>query len=104
MDEDWLKERGWTKESLKRKLDALKRQMESDDDSPESKMRRRQYEEMLKRIYLESEGNRREGSGKRKRPEIETIGGRNQPVPPEYREIYEAFNRSTSKRKAPSSK
>ena len=101
VDEELLKELGWTQEDMRRFSERLKQQLQTPDteDSPESIARRRQFEEMLRNLNLQTKETHRHESGADNRL-IDDINSRRLPVPAEYRELYEAFTRSMSKKSA----
>lgn len=94
-----LDELGWTNKDVQRFADRLQRQLQGADKSetPESIARRRQFEEMLKGLDLQNTGTVRRGSEAPQRA-AEGIGPRRIPIPAEYRDAYEAYRRSLSKR------
>jgi len=98
VDQKLLDELGWTEDQLKRFAERLKKSLSrpGDDNSPEAIARRRQFEETLKSLNLESRGTTRSGESIKKRA-AEEFGPRRSPPPAEYREYYEAFTRSLSK-------
>ena len=106
VDAELLKELGWTKNDMKRFVDRLQDQLKTpaaDDNSRDSKARKRQFEEMLKNLNLGTKGSRRVDSRKGKR----STGGaavRRLPVAAEYREAFEIYTKSQSKRTKKSGK
>lgn len=78
----------------------LKKQMESRDldQSPESQARQQQFEEMLKNMSIQKGGKTRKETSDRT-IRIKGFGNRKIPVPPQYREAYEAYSREVSKKK-----
>ena len=97
VDEQLLKELGWTEDELKKFVDRIGRQMNDTHQSPESEARRRQFEWMLKTLDVASPESRREGSTARDRSS-EGIESRRIPVPAEYRESWEAYTRDLARR------
>ncbi len=99
VDDDLLKELGWTPDDLRKFSDRLQRQLQkkNSEQTPESLARRRQFEEMLKGLDLKSTGSKRRSTVTKKQS-IDGIGSRRLPVPAEYREAYEAYTKSLSKR------
>jgi collagen type III alpha len=102
VDEDLLKELGWSKADLERFTKQLEERLKDtgEDNSPEAVARRLQFEETLKSMRLDSETTRRQGSTGSART-IRKFDTRDSTVPPEYREQWEAYTRSLSKRKPP---
>ncbi|MCA9017913.1 MAG: hypothetical protein KDA77_21490, partial [Planctomycetaceae bacterium] len=101
VDRDLLKELGWTKEEMQKFSERLQKQLQTPDSdqlSPESLARKRQFEEMLKSLKPASRAAQRERSSTRKQTN-ESLGPRRLPVPEEYREAYEAFTRGLSEKK-----
>ncbi len=99
VDQKLLDRLGWTKEDMQRFADRLRRQLDDpgDDRSAGAVARRRQFEEMLKSLDLQSTQSRRNAKTAGRRPS-EGIDVPDLPVPAEYREAYEAFTKSLSKR------
>lgn len=103
VDQELLKELGWTKEEMQKFSERLQKQLQtpdSDQRSPESLARKRQFEEMLKSLKPASRAAQRERTSTRKQTN-ESLGPRRLPVPEEYREAYEAFTRGLAEKKAP---
>ncbi|RMG34102.1 MAG: hypothetical protein D6725_14835 [Planctomycetota bacterium] len=101
IDRRLLDRLGWTERDLRRFLDRMSRSAAAqDDDSPEAEARRRQFEEMLKRVRLEGAERQRRDTRVDK-TQIGTVTTRRVPVPPEYRELYEAYTRRLAKRRRP---
>lgn len=101
VDQELLDELGWTEEQMKKFLERMQQNLEDkpDDDSPQSKARRRQFEEMLRNLNLTEKTQRRDDTNKDKQTG-EGIGPVRRPPPPEYREAYESFTKGLSKKKA----
>lgn len=101
VDQELLEELGWTETDLRRFAERLQRQLgdRGEDVSPHSLARRRQFEEMLKSLGVQSKTARRSGTDAPTRP-TEGIGPRRMPVPAEVRELYEAYTKALSKRTA----
>ncbi|MFH1303201.1 MAG: hypothetical protein ABIK07_19225, partial [Planctomycetota bacterium] len=101
VDQELLNELGWTKEEMKQFSERLQKQLQIPDtnqQTPESLARKRQFEEMLKSLKPASSAARRERTSTRKQTN-ESLGPRRLPVPEEYREAYEAFTRGLAKKK-----
>lgn len=102
VDQELLKELGWSKEEMQKFSERLQKQLqipENDQLSPESLARKRQFEEMLKSLKPASRAKQRERTSTRKQTN-ESLGPRRLPVPEEYREAYEAFTRGLSEKPA----
>ena len=97
MDEDLLRELGWTEDQLGRFADRLESQLAADPPAdPREAARQRQFEETLKAL-----GRRRRADNLRTGADIEGadpggVGPRDLPVPPEYESLYRAFRRSVA--------
>ncbi len=79
-------------------LDAFLKQLDqrlnnaSDANSPESQSRQRQFDELLKGIDLESEGQFKSG-GDHERKATESTGSNRRPAPNKYRQASEEYNK-----------
>lgn len=98
VDDELLRELGWTKGDLERFTERLRDQLyeEPGELTPESAARQRQFEETLRSFEIDAPGTRRADTYDRK----QSRGGaavRRIPVPAQYRERFEAFTRSVSK-------
>ncbi|MGH7201581.1 MAG: hypothetical protein ACREJB_13305 [Planctomycetaceae bacterium] len=100
-DQELLEQLGWNQDDLRKFTDRLRRELSRPDapQDPQAEARQRQFEEMLKSLNLGSTGTQRRGGSDRDRPS-EGIGPRDLRVPPEYKELYEAFTRGMSRRNA----
>lgn len=101
VDQDLLKELGWTKEEMKQFSDRLQKQLQMQDQNqqtPESLARQRQFEEMLKSLKPASQAARRNRTSTRDQ-NSDSLGPRRLPIPEEYREAYEAFTRGLADQK-----
>ncbi len=98
VDRKLLEELGWTEQDVRRFVERIREQLRASEhaQTPEELARKRQFEEMLRQLSLRTRGAQRRDAGVRKR-QIENIQSRRAPVPPEYRELYEAFTRSLSR-------
>lgn len=102
VDQELLDELGWNEEQMKKFVERMQQQLEAkpeDDDSPQAKARRRQFEEMLKNLDLTEKTQRRDDTNKDKQTG-DGIGPVRRPPPPEYRESFESYTKSLSKKKA----
>src|SRR5690606_32664672 len=83
VDEDLLKELGWTKDQLERFTKRLENRLKDpgDDQSPESIARRRQFEAMLESLNLNSDTVSRKGRTD-KASRVGEIDAQRAPVPP----------------------
>jgi collagen type III alpha len=104
VDEKLLKELGWTKDEVRRFVERMRRQSKADQgNSPADEARRLQYEETLRSLELKKSAVKRSGSGLQKVGGVEMESRRSTP-PAEYRELYEAFNRSVNGSQTPRDK
>lgn len=99
-DDELMKEMGWKDiHDVERFAKFLEDNLNSqaDDNSPAAQARRLQFEELLRNLRIGSQPARRDGghSVERRR---EAIGNRVLPIPPEYREQYEAYTKRLSTR------
>lgn len=102
VNQELLKELGWTKEEMQQFSERLQKQLQTPEQelqSPESLARKRQFEEMLKSLKPAKRAAQRERTSTRKQ-NTDSIGPRRLPVPEEYREAYEAFTRGLAEKKA----
>lgn len=101
VDQELLDELGWNEEQMKKFVERMQQQLEAkpDDDSPQTKARQRQFEEMLKNLNLTEKTQRRYDTNKDKQTG-DGIGPVRRPPPPEYRESFESYTKSLSKKKA----
>ena len=100
VDKELLDELGWTEDQLKKFSERMQRQMNQPDanKTEEAQARRRQFEETLKSLKLNSTSARRNDSVTNKR-EINGVGPRRVPVSSEYKNAYKNFTQELSKRK-----
>ncbi|HLQ43375.1 MAG TPA: hypothetical protein VK137_01490, partial [Planctomycetaceae bacterium] len=101
VDQELLDELGWTPEQMKKFVDRMQQQVEDkgDDRSPAAQARRRQFEEMLRNLDVTSKSQRRNDTNKDKQ-HGEGIVPVRRPPPAEYRELWEAYTKSMSKKQA----
>ena len=102
VDQELLDELGWTPEQMKKFVERMQKEIEDkpDDNSPQAKARQRQFDEMLKNLNLTSKTQRRDDTNKEKQTG-EGIGPVRRPPPAEYRQMFEGYTKSVSKKKAP---
>ncbi|RLT08228.1 MAG: hypothetical protein DWI21_08380 [Planctomycetota bacterium] len=101
VDQELLDELGWNEEQMKKFVERMQQQLEvkTDDDSPQAKAKQRQFEEMLKNLNLTEKTQRRDDTNKDKQTG-DGIGPVRRPPPPEYRESFESYTKSLSKKKS----
>jgi collagen type III alpha len=100
VDKKLLKELGWTEKDMAKFAERLKKQIanRNQEESPENQAKRQQFEEMLKNMRLQKiNKTRKEKPGRVLRDT--GFGGRKIPLPPQYREAYEAYSKEVSKGK-----
>ncbi len=98
VDQEFLKDLGWTENDLKRFVDRLDQQSKAGNDTPAEQARRRQFEEMLKSLDLRSGGGTKQDTHKAKRS-TNDFGDKQVPVPLEYRDAYKKYADKLSKQK-----
>lgn len=103
VDQEFLKQLGWTESDLKRFVDRIDQQSKAGNDTPAEQVRRRQFEEMLKSLDLRSSGGTREDVTKKKRS-TRDFADKQVPVPLEYRDAYKKYAERLSKQKKPDAK
>lgn len=103
VDQEFLKQLGWTESDLQRFVDRLDQQSKASGDTPAEQVRRRQFEEMLKSLDLRSSGGTREDVTKKKRSTSD-FADKQVPVPLEYRDAYKKYADKLSKQKKPDAK
>ncbi|MBT6157312.1 MAG: hypothetical protein HOL01_14310 [Planctomycetaceae bacterium] len=94
-DQKLLDEFGWTKDDLRRYLERMKRTVKrpGEDESPKSAAQKQQLQEFLKGYKLrQGRSDRDQSSG--------GVAPRRKPVPAEFREAYDAYTRSLSRKAA----
>ena len=99
VDEELLKELGWSEEKMKQFAKRMRKQLNKvgKADDIASKAREQQFIEMLKTLDTTKGAESRKG----KNENIKNLKGysdRRLPIPAEYREAYEAYTRSLSKK------
>jgi hypothetical protein len=105
VDDKLLKDLGWTKDEVRRFVDRMRRQMQSEQgsNSPADETRRLQLLETLKSLDLRQGPKARSGRGLQKVGGVEFESRRSTP-PAEYKEQYDAFTRSVGQPTAPREK
>jgi collagen type III alpha len=97
VDESLLKELGWTKDEVRRFVERMRRQAQSEQggNTPADEARRLQWEETLRSLELKQSPRSRSGAGVKKIGGLEMENRRSAP-PPEFRELYEAYTKSVN--------
>ena len=100
VDDEFLKRLGWTESDLKKFRDRMsKLSQEKESLTPEEIARRKQYQEMLKNLNLNTNrptNRTSEGFGK---TEVDTFAPSTIPAPAQYQELERAYKESLSKKK-----
>lgn len=99
VDEDLLKELGWTKEEMQKFSKRIRKELnkQGQSENPREAAQSTQFNEMLKALNLKGGNQNRAGKDDRIR-NLKGISDRRLPVPAEYREVYDAYTRSLSKK------
>jgi collagen type III alpha len=98
VDPKLLDELGWTKDDMQRFVKRLEKQLQDagDESNPESAARRKQFEETLKAVGLSAKTKKKTAkAGATTR--VDEAGARRIPVPAEYQELYEEYNKDLAK-------
>jgi collagen type III alpha len=105
VDEKVLKQLGWTKDEIRRFVERMRRQAQSEQggNTPADEARRLQFEETLKSLDLKRPSKSRSGSGLQKVGGLEIESHRSTP-PAEFRELYNAYTKSLSNSQTPRDK
>lgn len=105
VDRKLLEELGWTKDDMQRFVKRLEKQLQDagEDTSPESAASRKQFEETLKAAMLSAKTKKKTAkAGITTR--VDEAGARRIPVPLEYQELYEEYNKDLAKPAEPKTK
>ncbi|MDB5385709.1 MAG: hypothetical protein JWM11_1355 [Planctomycetaceae bacterium] len=100
VDPKMLEELGWTKDDMQRFVKQLEKQLQDsgDDNSAESEARRKQFEETLKAAGASLTGKTKKKTAKAgPTTRVDETGARRIPVPLEYQELYEEYNKDLAK-------
>jgi hypothetical protein len=100
IDPELQKELGFTDDELKTFMDRLQERLadNGDDNSPEAQARRRQFEQLLKGINLQTETGKRE-AGTGTGPAGAGYSGARRSGPAEYRAAEQRYRESLNKKK-----
>ncbi|MDA1161919.1 MAG: hypothetical protein O3B13_02340, partial [Planctomycetota bacterium] len=91
VDPELLKKLGWTEKDMQRFADRLERQLVLPKaDDPGAEARRRQFEEMLRSVDLDSSGRQQDGNF-RDQKSTSNFSDRRLAVPREYQGAYETY-------------
>ena len=99
VDPELLKKLGWTEKDMQRFAKRLERQLaEPKPDDPAAEARRRQFEEVLRNVNLESSGRQNAGNfGNRK--STNNFSERRLPAPRSHRKAYEDYLKRLSQQR-----
>lgn len=110
VDEDLLRQLGWSESDLKRFASRMSKSLQESkkpDETPASKARQLQFEEMLKNLDLKGSGSARSGESEPKR-DVQQIESKRTPPPSGYKSAFEKFtrdmNRQTPSKSKPATK
>ena len=96
--QDLLDKLGYTEEELDAFLKQLDQNLNKagDESSPEAQARRRQFDELLKGVELDSPGELKSG-GEHERQATQSSGSNRRPTPPKYKSADEAYKKRLQK-------
>lgn len=101
VDPELLKKLGWTERDMQRFAERLERQLaQPKPDDPNAAARRRQFEEMLRSVDLDSAGGEKSGEF-RQQKSTRNFSDRRLPVPRGYKEAYEQYLKRLSGQRLP---
>lgn len=110
VDPDLLQQLGWSEADLKRFASRMSKSLQESkkpEDTPASKARQLQFEEMLKNLDLKGTGTSRSGEKEPKR-DVQQIESKRTPPPAGYKSAFEKFtrdmNRQTPQKGKPATK
>ncbi|QDT54132.1 hypothetical protein Pan44_21590 [Caulifigura coniformis] len=100
IDPELQKELGFTDDELRSFMDRLEERLADtgDDNSPEAQARRRQFEQLLKGIDLQTQTSKR-AAGTGEGPSTSGFGTSGRPAPAEYRAAEKRYRESLNKKK-----
>ncbi|MFO1019263.1 MAG: hypothetical protein U0903_00970 [Planctomycetales bacterium] len=99
IDQQLLKDLGWTEDDLKQFVSRMEKELQEYEDvqDPKAEQRRRQFTATLDALKLEGNSEKRKSASTRVTRNNE--GARNVQIPAEYREVYQSYTKSLSKRR-----
>ena len=106
VDPEVLEQLGWNKDEMQQFADRLSKYLDESkraEESPESKARQQQFQEMLKNLDLQKSGSQRSGEKEPKR-DVSQVQSKRTPIPAAYRQVYEKFTRDLARQKADTGK
>lgn len=99
VDPELLKKLGWTEDDMRRFAERLERQLaEPKPDDPAAEARRRQFEETLRSVDLESSGRSRRGDSASEKS-TSNFTDRRLPAPRSHRKAYEEYIRRLARQR-----
>lgn len=99
VDQELLKKLGWTEKDMQRFAERLERQLaQPKPDDPGAEARRRQFEEVLRSVDLESTGRQQQGTLKDQKS-TNNFSDRRLPPPRKHRKAYEDYIKRLSKQR-----
>lgn len=99
VDQELLKKLGWTEQDMRRFAERLERQLaQPKPNDPAAEARRRQFEETLRSVDLESSGRRQDGSSTNQKS-TSNFTERRLPPPRSHRKAYEEYIRRLSRQR-----
>lgn len=102
VDPELLEKLGWTQDEMRRFTERLTKHLQenkSNEETPESIVRRQQFEEMLKSLNLNKQGAARKGDSSVQR-DVNQIDSRRSTVPKEYQKVFDAYSREVTRQKS----
>ena len=106
VDPELLEQLGWTPAELKKFADRLSKSLNESkqpEETPASRARQQQFQEMLKNLDLQKTGTRRSGEKEPQR-EVNQVDSKRAPAPPAYQKIFEKFTKDQARQKPAASK
>ena len=103
VDPELLKKLGWNEKDMQRFAERLERQLaQPKPDDPGAEARRRQFEEVLRSVDLESTGRQQKGNVTNQKS-TNNFSDRRLPPPRKHRKAYEDYIKRLSKQRRGSS-
>ncbi|WP_010582616.1 hypothetical protein [Schlesneria paludicola] len=106
VDPELLEQLGWTPAELKKFADRLSKSLNESkqgEETPESRARQQQFQEMLKNLDLQRSGAQRSGANEPKR-EVNQIESKRPPAPSAYLKAFEKATKDLARQKPPAGK
>jgi len=101
VSDELLKELGWTEGQMQAFAERMRQQLEQNREelTSEEQVRQRQCQEMLKNLNFKPQEKSVRKNNSQPGGATRSFGGRNIPVPIEYRDAYESFTRELGRKK-----